>query len=56
MLIDVFARATQTTVRKTIQEFGRTHQDEWQNNKFIWFTPEQLEALDTVLGTPTYLV
>jgi proteasome activator subunit 4 len=41
------------TVKKTFQEFWRTHQDNWIEHK-LKFTPEQLDEIPQSIVAPTY--
>ena len=44
----------QETIRKTVSDFKRTHQDEWDVNHRHRFSPEELDALNDVLSSPHY--
>jgi len=44
----------QETIKKTVSEFRRTHQDEWEVAHRRRFTTEQLDALNDVLSSPHY--
>ena len=45
----------QATVKKSISEFRRTHQDRWHDH-VKQFNPEQLEIVSEVLISPSYYV
>ena len=44
----------QREVEKCLQEFFRTHQEGWDFSHRAAFTDDQLDALDTYKGRPTY--
>lgn len=41
------------TIKKTLQDFKRTHQDNWQDHK-LKFTDDQLAVLTDILVSPSY--
>jgi proteasome activator subunit 4 len=43
----------QATIKKTLQDFKRTHQDDWQEHKQK-FTDDQLSVLTDLLVSPSY--
>ena len=43
----------QTTIKKTLQDFKRTHQDNWQDHK-LKFSEDQLTVLTDILVSPSY--
>ena len=43
----------QTTVKRTMAEFRRTHQDTWHED-VLKFTSDQLEIVSEVLVSPSY--
>jgi len=42
-----------TTIKKTLQDFKRTHQDNWQDHK-LKFSEDQLTVLTDILVSPSY--
>ena len=44
----------QREVERCLQEFFKTHQEGWEFEHRAAFTEEQLDALDTYKGRPTY--
>jgi len=42
-----------TTIKKTLQDFKRTHQDNWQDHK-LKFSEDQLAVLTDILVSPSY--
>ena len=45
--------ALQVTIKKTLQDFKRTHQDNWQDHK-LKFSDDQLAVLTDLLVSPSY--
>ena len=43
----------QVTIKKTLQDFKRTHQDNWQDHK-LKFSDDQLAVLTDLLVSPSY--
>jgi proteasome activator subunit 4 len=43
----------QLTIKKTLQDFKRTHQDNWQDHKSK-FSEDQLSVLTDLLVSPSY--
>ena len=43
----------QTAIKKTLQDFKRTHQDNWQDHK-AKFSDDQLAVLTDLLVSPSY--
>ena len=43
----------QVTIKKTLQDFKRTHQDNWQDHK-LKFSDDQLAVLTDILVSPSY--
>jgi len=41
------------TIKKTLQDFKRTHQDNWQDHK-LKFSEDQLAVLTDILVSPSY--
>ena len=53
-LCELGSPSLQAVVRKTLTDFKRTHQDEWEHRHKLRFTPEELDALADVLVSPHY--
>ena len=43
----------QVTIKKTLQDFKRTHQDNWQEHK-LKFSDDQMAVLTDLLVSPSY--
>ena len=43
----------QVTIKKTLQDFKRTHQDNWQEHK-LRFSDDQMAVLTDLLVSPSY--
>ena len=43
----------QVTIKKTLQDFKRTHQDNWQEHK-LKFSEDQLSVMTDLLVSPNY--
>lgn len=44
----------QAVIKQAFTDFKRTHQDEWESNHRLRFTPDELDALSDVLVSPHY--